>query len=293
MKRFLFFMVLVVVLFNFTGCQKNEPALTPLFTKDSYPRVDGSTVTLPLSIDMASELLQIDLSEAQNFIFHNKTHEAYVNLIDNKCDIIFVTEPSQDELTLAKAKGIELEIVPIVKDAFVFVANTKNPVESLTIQEVHGIYQGKITNWREVGGMAGDIIPYQRPANSGSQTLMENLVMKDLKLMDPPTELKPAGMGDLIEAIAGYDNSHRAIGYSVYYYANTMYNKDTMKFLGVNGVKPDNKSIKDDKYPYTISYYAVLRKSEAQDSSARKLLAWLLSKEGQQLAEKSGYVPLQ
>jgi phosphate transport system substrate-binding protein len=71
-----------------------------------------------------------------------------------------------------------------------------------------------------------------------------------------------------------------------------MYNKDTIKFVKVNGVEPNNETIKTDKYPYTSAYYAVLKKSEPENSNARKLLAWILSENGQKLAEKSGYVPL-
>ncbi|MBW8381911.1 MAG: hypothetical protein K0M69_05245, partial [Youngiibacter sp.] len=105
-------------------------------------------------------------------------------------------------------------------------------------------------------------------------------------------ELKPADMSGLIEVIAAYDNSDKAIGYSVYYYANSMYSKDTIKFVKVDGVEPNNKNISSDAYPYTSAYYAVLKKTEAKDSGARKLLEWILSDEGQKVSEDSGYVPL-
>ena len=42
--------------------------------------------------------------EARQYIVHNKTHEAYVNLIDGKADIIFVTSPSEEELAYAERK---------------------------------------------------------------------------------------------------------------------------------------------------------------------------------------------
>ena len=69
---------------------------------------------------------------------------------------------------MAKEKGVELEIVPIVKDAFVFFVNTENPVESLTLEQIQGIYTGNIKNWKDVGGDNERIVAYQRPANSGS-----------------------------------------------------------------------------------------------------------------------------
>lgn len=288
MRKIVVLLLLALVISATAGSRKEEP----LFTRDTYPRIDGSTVTLPLSVDMAAEILRVSREEAQKLIIHNRTHEAYLNLLEGKADIILVTEPSDEELALAKQWNTELEIVPVVRDAFVFVANIRNPVPSLTIDQIQKIYQGEILNWKNVGGEDKDIIAYQRPKNSGSQTLMENLVMKGLKMVDPPVEHVPAEMGMLIERVAGYDNADRALGYSVYYYANTMFSPEFMKFMGVDGILPDKSTIRSGEYPFTISYYAVLRNSEPADSSARKLLAWLLSDKGQALAEKSGYVPL-
>lgn len=262
------------------------------FTKDTFPRVDGSTVTIPLSEGMASRLLDMTSDEAKNFIKHNTTHPAYENLIAGNADIIFVTEPSDQELSLAKSKNIDLEVIPVVKDAFVFLADTENPVNSLTVKQIQNIYQGRIKNWSSVGGKYNTITAFQRPKNSGSQTLMENMVMKGLTLMDAPKEYVPDSMQDLIEMVAGYDNSERALGYSVYYYAKTMYISDDVKFLGVNNVKPENKTIANGSYPFSIAYYAVLKKSESENSPARMLLKWLLSEEGQLMAGKCGYVPL-
>lgn len=287
MKKTVLLVVLLLLLV--TACGREEQVA---FTKDTYPRVDGSTVTIPLSEAMASKLLAMNKEESRKFVRHNTTHNAYVNLIEGKADIIFVTEPSVEELALAKEKNVELVVVPVVKDAFVFLVNVKNTLDTLTVEQIQGIYQGKIKNWKEVGGQDREIIAYQRPQNSGSQTIMENMVMKNLKMMAAPKEIVPAGMGDLIEAVAGYKNSDRALGYSVYYFAKTMYNKDTMKLLGINGVKPEKSTITSGKYPFSIDYYAVIRKNDPEDAPARKILKWLLGKEGQALAENAGYVPL-
>lgn len=265
----------------------------PSFTSDTYPRVDGSTATIPLSEHLAAALLDLSATEAKSFIHHNTTHPAYVNLIEGRADIIFVTEPSADELALAQEQGIALEVVPVVKEAFVFLVNVDNPVEVISQQQIRDIYQGKITNWQDLGGPDKAIIAYQRPENSGSQTLMQSLVMKDLELAPAPTALKPEEMSGLIEVIAAYDNSDQAIGYSVYYYAHSMYSQETIKFVKVDGILPDPATISSGSYPYTSAYYAVLRKSERANAPARQLLAWLLSPEGQQLAQDSGYVPLQ
>lgn len=290
MKKKTILAILMILAVMLASCTSDTVSVS--FNKESYPRVDGSTATIPLSEAFAAELLSLKPEEAKKFIKHNTTHNAYVNLIEGKADIIFVTEPSTDELKLAKTAGIDLEVIPIVKEAFVFLVNKENPVDTISVKQLQDVYQGKITNWKELGGQDKEIIPYQRPENSGSQTIMLNMVMKGLRIMDTPTELRPGGMAELIEVVAAYDNSDKALGYSVYYYANSMYNKETIKFVKVNGVQPNNENIKSDKYPFTSAYYAVLKKSEPEDSGARKLLAWILSDQGQKLAEKSGYVPL-
>ncbi|MCX7708724.1 MAG: substrate-binding domain-containing protein [Clostridia bacterium] len=269
---------------------EKQPVKEYHFSKDLFSKVDGSTATIPLSEGIAEYLLELKKPEVKKLVRHNTTHNAYVNLVEGNADIILVTEPSDEEFKLAKDKNIELDVIPVVKDAFVFLVNTKNPVDSLKLKEIQGIYQGKIKKWSEVGGNNLEIIPYQRPKNSGSQTSMENIVMKGLKLMDAPKELKPEAMEGLIEKVAGYDNSERALGYSVYYYAHTMYSKNTIKLIGVDGIKPDKETIMSGKYPLTSAYYAVLRKNEPANSPARQLLEWLLSDEGQILAEKCGYI---
>lgn len=263
----------------------------PNFTRDTFPKIDGSTATIPYSQAIAQNLIGLSKDESEKFIKHNTTHNAYVNLINNKCDIIFVTEPSEAELKLAKDANVEIEVTPVVKEGFVFLVNTKNAVNSLTSKQIQDIYQGKIKNWKEVGGEDKEIIAYQREANSGSQTLMEQTVMKGLKLVDAPKTIVN-GMATLIESVANYDNSDKALGYSVFYYAKTMYDKDNIKLLAVDGATPDNKTISSGKYPFVTRYYAVMRKSEPQDSNARKLLAWLLGDDGQKLGENAGYVPL-
>lgn len=284
--------ITVLIMFTLSSCSLSATTVKPKFTKDTYPSVDGSTATIPLSEALAAHLLSLTSEEAKNFIKHNTTHNAYENLLNGKADIILVTEPSKDELYLADSIGVELEVVPVVKEAFVFLVNKNNPVTDISANDIRDIYQGKINNWNELCGPDLEIIAYQRPENSGSQTLMQNLVMKGLPLADAPSELKPMAMAGLIEVISAYDNSDKAIGYSVYYYANSMYSKNTIKFVNVDGVKPNNENISSSKYPFTSAYYAVLKKDEPENSNARKLLSFLLSEEGQKLAEASGYVPL-
>lgn len=268
--------------------ERNRPVI---FTTADYPRVDGSTATIPLSEQLAADAMGIPVQEARLYILHNKTHSAYVNLIEGKADIIFVTAPSKGELELAAEAGVELEIHPVVKEGFVFLVNEKNPVQSLTQRQIKDIYTGKITNWKEVGGEAQEIIAHQRPENSGSQSGMLSLVMGNTPMMKGPIGLYPSEMGELIESVLSYTNDGNAIGYSYYYYVSSMYFRKGVRLMAIDGVAPEPETIRSGSYPYTTSYYAVIKKSEPADSGARKLLEWSL-RHGKTSIEAAGYVPL-
>lgn len=257
-----------------------------------YPAVDGSTATIPLSEAFGAAVMGMDIEEARQYIVHNTTHNAYLNLIDGKADIIFVTSPSEEELAYADSKGIELKVVPIVSEGFVFLSSKDNPVKTLSFQQIRDIYAGKITNWKEVGGEDKTIIAYQRQPNSGSQTGMLDLVIGPNEIMEAPVERIIGEMGALVDAVAVYNNKEDAIGYSYYYYVTDMWKNENVKLMAVDGVYPDPETISDGTYPIQTAYYAVMRSDEPKDSNARKLLEWILSDQGQQIAEEAGYVKL-
>lgn len=267
---------------------EEEKIEEPIFSLENYPRIDGSTATLPLAEAFKANFTGTDINEVE--VNHNKTHQAYVNLINGDTDLILVTYPSEEEQELAKEKNVELEIVPIVKEAFVFFVNKENPVEDLTLKQVQDIYSGKITNWKDLGGKDAEIIAYQRPENSGSQSGMLELVMKGIKIVDPVREHVQESMTDIVDVISDYDNKDSAIGYSYYYYVTTMYTKDSIKLLGINGVQPTYENIKNGLYDIQTAYYAVIRKDESIDSPARKLLEATKSERGQAVAKEAGYV---
>ncbi|MBQ2650474.1 MAG: substrate-binding domain-containing protein, partial [Clostridia bacterium] len=233
-----------------------------------------------------------DAAEAQAFVKHNTTHNAYVNLIDGKCDLIFVTPPSADEYAMMDDSGRKFEVERIVKDAFVFMVNKDNPVEDISLEDLQKIYKGEITNWKELGGSDEPIKAFQRPDNSGSQTLMYKLVVPADEIAPAPTEMRPGGMDDLVDAVSDYDEGLHSIGYSVYYYASGMYTDPGSKMIAVDGVYPTDETIADGSYPLTDGYYAVCDAEHGENSPVGRLLAWLCSENGQKVAQASGYVPL-
>ena len=246
----------------------------------------------PMSVEIAKEVIGMTSEEAEKFIVHNTTAQAYQNLIDKKTDLIFVSEPSNDILNTAKQKGVEFEMVGIGRDGFVFIVNKENKVKSLTIEQIQKIYTGEITNWSEVGGDNEEIIAYQREPNSGSQNLMEKMVMKGIEMKKGASSLVIQNMAGLIDSVALYDNSKAALGYSIYLYAKEQYVKDSIKFLSINNVSPSDETIADGSYPLSKIVYAIYRKDEPQDSNVRKLVEWLKTEDGQKVVEAGGYTAL-
>ena len=260
-----------------------------LYTKETLPRVDASLATQPL---MDAFILNFTGKTTKEMdVNYTNTDPAYTKLINNETDLIVVTEPSQDELKRAEDANVELEVTKVVNEGFVFFVNKENKIDSLTFEQIRQIYSGEITNWNQVGGDDAEIIAYQRPENSGSQTGLYSLVMKELpvKARTPKEEVN-LSMAGIIEYVSDYENGLDAIGYSYYYYANEMYYSEDLKYLGINGIKPTYETIKDESYPILTAYYIVTRKNETNEN-VLKLKEDMLSKRGQEVATKAGYVP--
>jgi phosphate transport system substrate-binding protein len=197
---------------------------------------------------------------------------------------------SPDEKKYAEAAGVNLIETPIALDAFIFIINDyNNPVQSLTIKQVQDIYTGKITNWKEVGGNDELIKPYARNANSGSQELMESLVMKDLDMIDAPTSQELVfSMAGALDAVA---NDPKAIGYTVYYYKEVIQRASYVKSLAIEGVYPNSYSISERTYPLVAEVYASIRSDLDKSSMAYKIYEFLQTEAGKKIIRESGYVP--
>ena len=311
MKKMIGYMLVLVMLLNLTACQPSTgsdsgdtatttvpttttPPVTYPLTEWAHelPKMDGSTSTIPLEAGIRAALFGISLQEAETAVTHNSTYGSYNNLVNGDCDLIFTVQMSQEQISEAAAKGVELEQVPIAAEGFVFVVNAKNPVDTLTQEQLRGIYSGEITNWKEVGGNDAPIEAYQRNETSGSQNYIK-IFMGDTPLMEPITEFIPASMGSLMDAVAYYDNAENAIGYSVYAYAADMYgNGNEIKFIHVDGVEPTKETMADGTYPLLSYNYIVFNKAQPADSVVRKLAEWVLTDDGQRAVKAAGYVPL-
>lgn len=265
------------------------PVMRPSCTYDEYPRFDGSTANIPLAMSLIQFVTGCTEAEAEEKCKVSTTDYSYEALDKGEADMLLVYEASKPTKEQYDPEN-RFDMRPIGLDALVFIVNKDNPVNSLTEEQVKGIYTGEITNWKEVGGLDQEIKAFQRPVLSGSQTLMLDLVMKGTEMASPEEVTVSVTMSDVISDIAAYDSSANAIGYSVFYYASYMYNQPNLKFITINGVEPTYETINAGEYPYINPFYAIIPKTNPNEI-AKTIVDWLESAEGQTLVATCGYVP--
>ena len=264
--------------------------------ESALPRMDGATALYPVYSAFAQacypeNLANWERGEVGQLVNCTTTSNAYRKLVDGNCDIIFVAGPSREQEAYAKEQGVELVYTPIGREAFVFFVNPKNPIDGLTLEQIRGVYSGRITRWTELGVRGlGKILPFQRSEGSGSQTALERFVMGDTPLMPAKTEEIMTAMDGIVEQVSSYKNHPNAIGYSFRFYCTALMRGFDVKLLEIEGVAPTVENIENGSYPLASYFYAVTR-SDADENTLR-LLDWILSPQGQELVEKSGYTPL-
>ena len=251
-----------------------------LHLTDDLPVLDGATALLPVYSGLAAAVYPPDSCPVadgnfapESAVQYRNTVGAYKAVVDGEADLIFCAQPSKEQLAYAEEQGVELVLTPIGQDAFVFLVNAENPVDSLTSEQIRGIYSGTNRNWKEVGGPDRPILPLQRAPGSGSQTGME------------------AFMGDTPFGKSHLRFDGAAIGYSYRYYVEGIVGNEQVKMLALDGVYPDTESIRSGAYPVAGPFYAIYRAGNPNENIPR-ILEWLLSDEGQKLIEESGYVPI-
>jgi phosphate transport system substrate-binding protein len=259
---------------------------------DDLPVLDGATALYPVYASFVQAVYpKYDYRETARLVSSSRTPMAYENLLQGKADIIFCAAPSDAQKEQFIESGLNLKLVPIGREAFVFFVNKKNIVDNVTIKDIQGIYSGKITNWKELNGSRQKIRAFQRPKNSGSQTMLEK-IMYGYLIMEPRREDVFEGMDGIINQVAVYRNFPNAIGYSFLFYSTEMVKNEQIKLLSIEGVHPSRETIQNGTYPFSDSFYAIYVDAEDKNENIELFIEWILSEQGQELIEKTGYTPI-
>ena len=255
---------------------------------DQLPIIDGATAAFPVYSAFVNAVYP-ETTELYDGVFeYNNTVGGYELLAQKKTDVFIGAYPSKEQIAFAEQNGTAFSYTQIGSEAFVFFVHKDNPIETLTLEQIKGIYSGEITNWREVGGNNEKIVPFQRNEGSGSQSMFLRL-MGDTPVMEPDTQTQIGGMGEIIEEVADYKSKPTSIGFSFRYYVEGMIKNPDIKMIAVNGVAPTKENIQNGTYAIIAPVYAVTYEGNPKESVGQ-LIEWILSAEGQYIIEETGYV---
>ena len=308
MKNIILFLLFILLL---QSCAQDyitvqEQNIKNIIAED-YPRIDGSTSSLPILQEIYKSIHAYELINGQATWSElpqeaSKTIDSYKMLISGELDLIIVPYPSEEIQSLIVEKNIELDYIPICLEALIFIVNKEANVKNITTEELKKIYiDASVDNWSQIGGINNKIGALVRNQDSGSHSLMEKFILQGEEMNEEINEYNTIiTMFAMVEEVENYINNNNVdsyknplpLGYTVYYYFKNnkkTQNWDNIEILNINGVEPNNQTIASKEYPYSTCYYAVIKKDTPIDATPRKLISWLLSKESQELFKRAGF----
>ncbi len=256
-------------------------------SRQQLPIIDGAAALFPVYSAFVNAVYP-DTTELNDGVFeYNNTVDGYEQLAQKKTDLFIGAAPSAEQIAFAVKNETTFEYTQIGSEAFVFFVHRDNPIDSLTTEQIKGIYSGEITNWSEVGGKNEKIVPFQRNEGSGSQSMLIRF-MGDTPIIEPDTQTTVGGMGGIIEEVADYKNKSTSMGFSFRFYVEGIIKNPDIKMIAVNGIAPTEENISNGSYPIITPIYAVTYEGNSNEN-AHKLIEWMLSDEGQNIIKKTGY----
>jgi len=198
------------------------------------------------------------------------------------------------EIDKAKAAGYYPEEFRVAMDSLAIVVNKANPVNEISLKQIMGIYTGKISNWKEIGGEDKPIMRYSRESSSGTYQFLKENILKNGDFA-PDTQTMP-GTSALANAVS---KDPGALGYGGAAY---FLNQPDVKILSVrkDDKAPAVSPVKDGKVDYEATWsgtYPIWRwlymyTPYRPKGEIKKYLDWIMGPEGQKIVEEIGYVPL-
>lgn len=166
-------------------------------------------------------------------------------------------------------------------DGIAVAVNPANKVKNLTLEQLQGIYSGKITNWKEVGGDDAEIFVVSREESSGTRSAFEELIKLEETDGLTSNAAVSEGNGPAQIAVAGNEN---AIGYISFAYID-----DTVKAVTVDSVEATVENVKNNTYPLSRPFLFVSYDDQVSEAG-KKFLEFAVSADGQACVEKDNAI---
>ena len=190
---------------------------------------------------------------------------------------------AEEKLDAADAKKLEDHTVAVV--GMGPIVNSKVDVDDLTTEQLKGIFTGKITDWKEVGGTAGKIQVFVRKAGSCSRATFEAAVLGGEKA---PDDFAPVAEEDSSGTVV--DKIQQTEG-AISYLAFSYYDDTKFKALKVDGVDPTKANVESGKF--NIWAYEHMYTAADADAATKAFVEYMLGDDVQgSLVEKEGFIPM-
>jgi phosphate transport system substrate-binding protein len=243
--------------------------------------IKGSTTVLPIAQKVVEAYMAAH-PETKISLSGGGSSNGIKALIDNSTDIADSSRFIKDkEVKMAVDKGVYPVPFAIAYDSIIPIVHPSNGIDNLTVEQLREIYQGKIRNFKEVGGPDLQIVVVSRDTSSGTFETWEGKVMEKTKVT-PRAQLL-ASNGAVAQAVA---KNKYAIGYIGIGYLN-----DDVKGLTVNGIEGTEETTLSGVFPISRALYMFTNgwpKGEVLD-----FMNFMLNpKTGQKYVAESGYVRL-
>ncbi|MFB6468977.1 phosphate ABC transporter substrate-binding protein PstS family protein [Cytobacillus sp. Hz8] len=243
----------------------------------------GSTALQPLAEEAANEITGTypDLSvTVQGGGSGTGVNQVAAGAVDIGNSDVPAAEKLEDQ-----SKAGTLVDTKVAGIAFAMVVNKDVKVDSLTEEQIQGIFSGKIKNWKEVGGNDEKINVINRPASSGTRATFEKILMKDAKIDD--------SIGTAQDSNGAVEQSVNSTPGSISYLAMSYLvgdKKDSLTTLKINGVEPTTQNIADQKYPFW-AYEYMITNGEPKDG-VKGFIDYISGDEFADKVTEMGYIPM-
>jgi phosphate transport system substrate-binding protein len=243
--------------------------------------IKGSTTVLPIAQEVIEAYMK-DNPDINISLSGGGSGNGIKAIIDGTTDVAMSSRFIKDkEVSLAIEKKAYPVPFRIAYDCIIPVVHPNNKISNITLNQLKDIYQGKIRNWKKLGGVNKRIAVISRDTSSGTYEVWEEKVMKKERVY--PGALLQASNGAIFQAVS---NNKYAIGY-----IGIGYLGKKIKPLSVNSVKGSLKTTLDGSFP--ISRPLFMFTKGWPEGDVVKFLNYVLNpQKGQKLVEKAGFVPL-
>jgi phosphate transport system substrate-binding protein len=203
-------------------------------------------------------------------------------IIDGTTDIGNASRFIKDkEVKLAVEKGAYPVPFAVGYDCIIPVVHPSNSVSDISLEQLKAIYEGKVTNWRELDGPDKKIVVISRDTSSGTYEVWGKKVLQGARVS--PKALLQASNGAVVQAVSNNPNAMGYIGLG--------YLDDSVKMLTVGGVEGSKETTLNGTFPISRPLFMFTRGWPKGDTS--DFINYLVHPEkGQKLVEQVGYVPL-